>query len=190
MAKKIDKKAAILDAMLDLMVKRGFHDAPMSALARKSGASPGVIYHYFPSKDDLVRAVYQRVAAVKHEAFFQGYSHEMSARESLLHIWLNAYRFYRTHRKEARFLDQYYLNSGYSKTKDAEDAEAADPTVKRIMKWIRPKKHGGVLKDLPPEAIDSLTLGLAASLAKAPKAFSKDTLTQIAETVWAAIAQE
>ena len=189
MAKKIDKKATILDAMLDLVVKRGFHDAPMSALARKSGASPGVIYHYFPSKDDLIRAVYQRVAAVKHDAFFEGYSHEMSARESLRHIWLNAYRFYRTHRKEARFLDQY-LNSGYCKTNEDEEAEMADPTVKRIMKWMRPKKHGGVLKDLPAEAVDSLTLGLAASLAKAPKAFSKDTLTQIAETVWTAIAEE
>ncbi|MGO9436185.1 MAG: TetR/AcrR family transcriptional regulator [Terracidiphilus sp.] len=189
MAKKIDKKAAILDAMLDLVVKRGLHDAPMSALAKRSGASPGVIYHYFPSKDKLIRAVFERVAAVKHEAFFEGYSQEMSARASLLHIWLNAYRFYRTHRKEARFLDQY-LNSPYCKAGGGDDSESADPTVKRIMKWMRPKKHGGVLKDLPPEALDSLTLGLAASLAKAPKAFSKETLTQIAETVWAAIAEE
>ncbi len=189
MAKKIDKKAAILDAMLDLVVKRGFHDAPMSALARRSGASPGVIYHYFPSKDELIRAVYERVAAVKHEVLFEGYSHEMSAREALLHIWLNAYRFYRTHRKEARFLDQY-LNSPYCKTGGGDEAEIDDPIVKRILKWARPKKHGGVLKDLPAEAIDSLTLGLAASLAKAPKEFSKETLRQIAETVWAAIAAE
>jgi TetR/AcrR family transcriptional regulator, repressor of fatR-cypB operon len=189
MAKKIDQKAAILDAMLDLVVKRGFHDAPMSALARRSGASPGVIYHYFPSKDELIRAVYERVAAVKHAAFFEGYSHGMSARDSLLHIWLNAYRFYRTHRKETRFLDQY-LNSGYCKTSEDDAAESADPTVKRIMKWMRPKKHGGVLKDLPAEAIDSLTLGLAASLAKAPKEFPKETLKQIAETVWAAIAAD
>ena len=58
------------------------------------------------------------------------------------------------------------------------------------MKWMRPKKHGGVLKDLPAEAIDSLTLGLAASLAKAPKEFPKETLKQIAETVWAAIAAD
>jgi AcrR family transcriptional regulator len=189
MAKKIDKKAAILDAMLDLVVKRGLHDAPMSALTKRSGASPGVIYHYFPSKDKLIHAVFERVAATKHEAFFKGYSHAMSARASLLHIWLNAYRFYRTHRKEARFLDQY-LNSPYCKAGEEDESESADPTVKRIMKWMRPKKHGGVLKDLPPEALDSLTLGLAASLAKAPKDFSKETLTQIAETVWAAIADE
>lgn len=188
MGKKIDKKQAILDAMLDLVVKRGFHDAPMSALAKKSGASPGVIYHYFENKDDVIRALYEHVAALKRESLFRGYQEKMGARESLLHIWLNAYDFYRTHAKEAQFLEQY-RHSPYCRAGE-EGQEAKDPTVKRIVKWMRPKKHGGVLKDLPAEAIDSLTLGLAASLAKAPASFSKSTLKGIAETVWAAIAEE
>ena len=187
MSKKGDKRSAILDAMLDLVVKRGLHDAPMSVLARKSGASPGVIYHYFPSKDDIIRAVYERVESQKHEVLFRGYSDRMGAREALLHIWLNAYEFYRTHAKETRFLEQY-LTSPYCK--GAAQDEAKDPTMKQIVKWLRPKKHGGVMRDLPPEAIDSLTLGLAASLAKAPKEFSKATLTEIAETVWRAVAEE
>lgn len=187
MSKKGDKREAILDAMLDLVVKRGLHDAPMATLAKKSGASPGVIYHYFPSKDDLIRAVYERVDRVKHETLFRGYSDRMGAREGLLHIWLNAYEFYRNHAKEARFLDQY-LNSPYCKGAKQEDAK--DPTMKRIVKWLRPRKHGGVMRDLPPEAIDSLTLGLAASLAKAQKEFSKSTLTEIAETVWKAVAED
>src|ERR1700761_8456752 len=100
MSKKPDKKEAILDAMLDLVVKRGFHDAPMSVLAKKSGASPGVIYHYFPSKDALIRAVFERGESVKHKAFFRGYSDRMSARDALLQMWLNAYDFYRAHPKE------------------------------------------------------------------------------------------
>ncbi len=184
MAKKSDKRDAILDAMLDMVVKRGLHDAPMAVLAKKSGASPGVIYHYFPSKEELIHAVYERVASIKHEAFFKGYADKMGAREALLHIWLNAYAFYRTHAKEARFLDQY-LNSPYCKGAAQEEK---DPTMKRIVKWLRPKKHGGVMRDLPPEAIDSLTLGLAASLARADKDFSRSTLREIAETVWAAVA--
>ena len=189
MAKKNDRRDEIIEAMLDLVVKRGLHDAPMSALAKRSGASPGVIYHYFPSKDALIRAVYLHVAAVKHEEFFRGYSQAMGPREALLHIWLNAYDFYRKHKKEARFLDQY-LNSPYCKAAAEEDLNSEDPVMKRIVKWFKPKKYGGILKDLPPEAIDSLTLGLAASLARAPKAFSRGTLTEIAETVWKAIAEE
>ena len=186
MADNRDKREAILTAMLDLIVERGFHNAPMSVLAKRSGASPGVIYHYFPSKDDLIHAVYERVASTKHEVFFEGVSADESPREALLRVWLNAYHFYRTHRKETRFLDQY-LNSSYCRT----GSEAAvHPESARIVRWMQPKKKGGILKDLPPEAIDGLTLGLAASLAKAPKAFSTATLKRIADTVWNAIADE
>lgn len=38
-ANKPGKREAILDAMLDVVVERGFHDAPMSLIAERSGAS-------------------------------------------------------------------------------------------------------------------------------------------------------
>lgn len=188
MTGKRDKREAILKAMLDLVVERGFHNAPMSVLAKRSGASPGVIYHYFPSKDELIHAVYERAEAIKHEVFFEGVSADESPREALLHLWLNAYRFYRSHRKEARFLEQY-LNSSHCGSQEGA-ADFGDPESARILKWLQPKKKGGILKELPIEAIKSLTLGLAASLAKAPKAFPTATLRSIAETVWDAIADE
>jgi AcrR family transcriptional regulator len=188
MSKKPDKKEAILDAMLDLVVKRGFHDAPMSLLAKKSGASPGVIYHYFPSKDDVIRALFERVESLKHEAFFKGHSDRLSPREALLQMWLNAYDFYRTHAKEARFLEQY-LSSPYCKVEE-DEKPIQDPAVKQVVKWLRPKRHGGLLKDLPPEAINSLTLGLAATLARSSTSFPRAKLKQIADAVWTAIAEE
>jgi AcrR family transcriptional regulator len=189
MTGKPDKREAILKAMLDLVVERGFDNAPMSVLARRSGASPGVIYHYFPSKDDLIQAVYARVASIKHEVFFEGVSADESPRDALFTIWLNAYKFYRGHRKETRFLDQY-LNSSHCGPGAESASDFANHESARILKWLRPKKKGGILKDLPPEAIQSLTLGLAASLAKAPRAFSTATLKSVAETVWDAIADE
>src|ERR1700761_5522592 len=128
---KRDKREVILRAMLDLVVDRGFDDAPMSALVKKSHASPGVIYHYFPSKDDLIHAVYERVAATKHDVFFEGVSPQAAPREALLRMWLNAYRFYRTHRRETRFLDQY-LNSSYCKGESDAHPESA-----RIIKWLQ-----------------------------------------------------
>ena len=186
MAKKVDRREVILRAMLDLVVERGFHNAPMSLLAKKSGASPGVIYHYFPSKDDVIHALYKHVDAIKREELLKGYSKKMAPKEALLLVWMNAYWFYRKHRKEMSFLDQY-LHSPYC---ESGEAEAEDDTVERIKKLNRPKKKGGLMKDLPPEAIHSLTLGLASDLAKAPKEFSKGTLREIADVVWAAIADE
>jgi len=183
--RKSDKREAILNAMLDLVVERGLHDAPMSAVADRSGASPGVIYHYFTSKDDLIRSLYERVAATKRDAFLEGYSEQASPRDALQRVWMNAYRFYRSHPKELRFLDQY-LNSTYCSA----GGDSPGPGFARIDKLMRPKRQGGIMKDLPQEAIESLTLGLASSLARAPRAFSTATLAKIADTVWAAIADE
>lgn len=181
-----DKKEAILDAMLDLVVEQGLHNAPMSAVARLSGASPGVIYHYFPSKDDLMHALYRRTAALKRQALLQGYTDSTEPRETLRNVWMNAYRFYRAHPKEMRFLDQY-LSSAYCHGAEPEDSS---PEAARLLKLARPRRHGGVLKDLPTEAIQSLTLGLAADLARAEKTFSTATLNRIADSVWAAVADD
>ncbi|MEA2260069.1 MAG: hypothetical protein QOJ51_2894, partial [Acidobacteriaceae bacterium] len=136
---KRDKREAILKAMLDLVVERGFHNAPMSVLAKRSHASPGVIYHYFSSKDDLLRAVYERVASIKHEVFFEGVSADESPREAFLRVWLNAYRFYRSHRKETRFLD-LYLNSSDCGAGAEAAAEFAHPDSARILNWLQPKR--------------------------------------------------
>ncbi|HEX4322768.1 MAG TPA: TetR/AcrR family transcriptional regulator [Acidobacteriaceae bacterium] len=187
MADKGDKREAILEAMLDLIVERGFHNAPMSLLAQRSGASPGVIYHYFPGKDALIHALYQRVKAVKHEAILGGFSPEMTPREAFLHLAHTTYRFYRTHVREVRFLDQY-VNSPYCGAEAG--GEGGDPDSAQVLRWFRPKKKGGVLKDLPAEAIDGMTLGLIARLAKSPKKFSAAEVRKIAETVWMAIAEE
>lgn len=182
---KSDKREAILEAMLDLIVERGFHDAPMSVLAKRSGASAGVIYHYFPSKDELIRAVYERVKAAKHEVMLKGYSEEMKPHDAFLRLAQNTYRFYRMHRREVRFMDQY-VNSPFCGNGAA---GMDDPNAAKALWWFRPKKKGGVLKDLPQEAIDALTQGLVQSLARAEKGFSAETIRRVAETVWGAIAE-
>jgi TetR/AcrR family transcriptional regulator, repressor of fatR-cypB operon len=60
-AAKHDKREVIPRTMPDLVVEGRLEDAPIAPLAGKSGASPGVIYHYFASKNDLIDAVYERV---------------------------------------------------------------------------------------------------------------------------------
>ena len=62
---KPNKRDAILDAMLDVVVERGFHEAPMSIIAERSNTSAGLIYHHFASKEAIIRALYERIYALK-----------------------------------------------------------------------------------------------------------------------------
>ena len=63
---KRSKRDAILDAMLAIVVDQGFHDEPISLIAQRSGASLGIIYHYFVSKEEII-ALYERISTLKHE---------------------------------------------------------------------------------------------------------------------------
>ncbi len=192
-AAKPDKREAILEAMLDLIVERGFHDAPMSVLARRSGASPGVIYHYFPSKDHIIHALYLRIKSVKHQSFFEGCVPGMDPHEAFVHVWINAYRFYRDHLRETRFLDQYE-NSPYGCGPDSADkpepTAEADALTTEFTRLFRSRKLGGLLNDLPPDVVYELTLGLASRLAKKTKPLSRAALRQVAETLWTAVTED
>src|SRR6185295_7532669 len=62
------KKAAeteqkILEAALDLFREEGFEETTMRAIASRAGVATGAAYYYFPSKDAIVLAFYERSCA-------------------------------------------------------------------------------------------------------------------------------
>src|ERR1700744_5977968 len=97
---KPSKRDAILDAMLDIVVERGFHDAPMSLISQRSGASPGIIYHYFSSKEAIIQALYERIRSLKSEAFLTGFDPDRDPGEVFVLTFVGVYHFYRKHQRE------------------------------------------------------------------------------------------
>ncbi len=53
----------ILDTALTLFETTGYHATTMRDIARAANCSPGLIYRYFERKEDLVLALYRRLAA-------------------------------------------------------------------------------------------------------------------------------
>ncbi|NJL33066.1 MAG: TetR/AcrR family transcriptional regulator [Chloroflexaceae bacterium] len=52
----------LLDTALDLFTGNGYHETTMRDIAAAAGCSPGLTYRYFARKEDLVVALYQRLA--------------------------------------------------------------------------------------------------------------------------------
>jgi AcrR family transcriptional regulator len=181
---KPTKRDAILNAMLDVVVERGFHEAPMSLVSKRSGASAGVIYHHFASKEEIIQALYERVRTLKRASLLEGYSPEMDAKHAFILVWTNTYHFYRKHLRELRFLDQYE-NAGFVCRPDKNSRPDRERT--EFERRFRSRSKGGVLNDLPPEVIQELTLGLAARLAKQPRKLGPSVLRSVAEKVWEAV---
>jgi AcrR family transcriptional regulator len=58
--KSVETERKILDAALDLFREEGFDQATMRAIAARAGVATGAAYYYFPSKDAIVLAFYER----------------------------------------------------------------------------------------------------------------------------------
>jgi AcrR family transcriptional regulator len=161
MAKVIDKRSAILNTALDLLVEHGFHNTPMSLIAREAGVSAGIIYHYFESKEELIlelyREVKQKIINLILEADFQ----KKNGLEALNHVWLNTYHYYASHPKETLFLEQFE-NSPYIKM----CLNEFDAQLQPFFEWTEAEKRAGNIIDLPLEVMYELSIGVAVSLAK------------------------
>ena len=154
-----DKRTAILEAMLDLVVERGFHAAPMSTLAKKSGASAGVIYHYFPSKEDIIHTLYAKVKSEKRHFMLKGYSQDLDPAVGFQKVWINAYRFYRQQNRESRFLELYETSTFSRDVGNAETGSVGEARD-QFVATFRSRRDGGLFKDLPSPVLYEMSPAL------------------------------
>jgi len=50
-------RSRIMDAAMEIFAQEGFHPASIGRIARKAGVSKGLMYNYFKSKEELLRAI-------------------------------------------------------------------------------------------------------------------------------------
>ncbi len=156
------KREAILAATLDLVAERGFHGTAMAKVAKRSGTSAGIIYHYFSGKDELLHELYQEVKAKLGRALLADYSDDLPLRERFSKIWHNSLTHHRQHPRETAFLEQYE-NSPYAQASSEDHyPEGFDEIVGLVQHGIRE----GVIKNLPLLLLYDLTLGVSVMLAK------------------------
>lgn len=184
-----DRRAAILQAVLELIAERGFHDTPMSMITQRSRASAGIIYHYFENKDEMIHALYTEVKLSYSRALVQHHPEQLPPAQAFRQIWLNGYQYHRDHPKETLFLEQFE-NSPYFQ-KHGEIKEAEDALNQMLDIFSGPE---GRLKALPLEVLWEMSLGVAARVARTEHltgslSLDQQQLEQIADACWLAVSE-
>lgn len=81
--KKVDKRTLIKES-LSVFRQKGYHNATMSDIAVACGLLKGSIYHYFSSKEELMKAVIQHLHEwYKREVFAIAYDKEKTGEQRL-----------------------------------------------------------------------------------------------------------
>ena len=186
-----EKREAILQAALTLFAERGFHNAPMSLLAKQAEVSAGTIYLYFDDKDDLIHALYRHVKTSFYRAMVAGNTPALPRRDSFRQMWLNTYRFYLTHQVEARFLDLYEHSPYYRPALSVGEATKAEENLPALSRLMVNDEGHPVTKALPVDALFELTMGVAIRIARHRStglpALDEPTLEAIADACYQAV---
>jgi AcrR family transcriptional regulator len=157
-----DKRTAILKATLTLISERGFHNTPVSLIAKTSGVSAGVIYHYFSSKEELINELYHEIKLDIIQAMLASYSEDISLQERFLGIWANYVHYSINYPTKGSFLEQFENSPFIKHVVDEEIMQAVAP----FFAFFEQGLEEGTFKPLPPLVLYDLGFATAVSVVK------------------------
>lgn len=138
------KRQALVDATIQLVNEDGFHNAPMSRIAKMAKVSPATIYLYFENKQDLVNKVFIEVKTIYTNYIFKTFTSSMSVEEGFNEIWHRIAVFKLQQCKEAMFLMHCDFNPIIDESIRKEGIKHLQPLLDL---WERGKNEG-ILKPI------------------------------------------
>ncbi len=182
-----NKRAAALQATLELISEQGFEGTPMSQIAQRANVGVGTIYRYFANKDDLINALYLELKARLKQHLLQNYDERMPVREAFRLLLGNVIRYFVENPSEALFVEQYSnspLITAQTREESLRIVEPGDAVFKRAV-----EQH--LLKDMPVEMLSAIVSGAVNSLVKLYLSgaiqLDEKSINQGADAIWDAI---
>lgn len=84
-----DKKAALLQSALKLFTERGFHGTSTAQISKEAGVATGTLFNYFPTKEDLINALYFDVKGKLSRSMGKDLQTQSTFHDKLEKIWYN-----------------------------------------------------------------------------------------------------
>jgi AcrR family transcriptional regulator len=186
--KSNEKRIALLNATLYLVNNNGFHDAPMSKIAKMAGVSPATIYIYFENKQDLINQLYLETKTSFSEYAFKDYLTNLSVKNGFELIWRNIAHFKLNQVEEANFLSQC---DNIATMIDEESRQEGLKNLQPLLDlWERGQKEG-IIKNISPYLLYAFTIYPLAFLMTMQKRndfeLTENQLTDAFESAWNAI---
>lgn len=155
---KTDKRTDIMHVALNLIAERGFHDSPMSLIAKQAGVAAGTIYRYFESKDALILDLTRDLEDRINEMIQDGYPADNSIQEKFLYMNRKILKYFMEYPLHFRYMEQFF-NSPYGMSHRKErllDKSDRNKIMKDIFEDGAERK---ILKALPISVLSALAFG-------------------------------
>ena len=182
----MDKQKEILAAALKLFVEFGFHGTPTSKIAKEAGVANGTLFHYYPTKDDLITSLYVSIK-LEMSAHVENQSPKNTDyKAQFKNQFVNALHWAMAHPNEFQYVQQFY-NSPYAALLKS---EILQQQMQKTCGEIQLAIDSGIVKRLPVDYIFTLLsshlFGLNQYLKNAdlPVSKQKEVILDTFELLW------
>ena len=150
-----DKRCAILEAAISVVAEQGLA-APTATIAKQAGVSHGSLFNYFPTKTDLLNAVYLQLKAGLNETVLKDLPGPADTQAQLHHLWMRWLDWGTSHPARRRTLAQLSVSDLITEVSRAESVERSAIGID----IFRRASAGGVLQDQSIEFVAAIVDGL------------------------------
>ena len=110
----MDKRTKLMHTAKRLFSENGFYGTATARIAKEAGVSNGILFHYFPTKDDLIKAMYFDIKdRIFHYSLGQVYK-GATLKESIYTLWLAAVEWNLENPEDFDFMLQFENSPYYS----------------------------------------------------------------------------
>lgn len=160
-----DKRAAILDAALELFVERGFHGTAVPAVAEHAHVGAGTIYRYFDSKESLVNELYREWKQKLAAHLLSDFVPTGSARDQFGRLWRRMADFVQRYPTAYAFIELHH----HASYLDAESIAIEQQLFALALGFIRGMQDREEFRKMPPEVLWSLVEGAFIGIVRSAK---------------------
>lgn len=153
----IKKSFQFIDSALKLFVEFGFHNTPTSKIAKETGAANGTLFYFFPTKDDLVKALYLEIKNRTGQFLAESISKEKGIQNILKSFFISSLKWAADHGTSFLFIEQFN-NSPYAKKLVEEEIKN---NMKPILDLLQQGMEENLIKPMDLELMYTLTTGHA-----------------------------
>ena len=160
MSSKEEKRAALLQAALELFTEQGFHGASTAQIARHAGVASGTLFFHFKSKEELIHELFEEIRLKIDQRIQKSFDVEIPVRERFLLTFSILLHYFLENPREFKLVEQYHF-SPFSKQEDSRCV--ADNPLRVLLLQAREQ---ALIKDAPLLFLEAVAFGPIISLAK------------------------
>lgn len=169
-AERTERALAIRQAAVSLAGELGLAGITMKRVASLAGMTPGNLYLYYKSKEELIQATYLDLKAKAVTAYISGLDATQPFQALLKQLWDNIFGYQLRNPQEVVFTNQC-LQSAFV---PREMLEKGEVMLAPILSILERGKHEGMFRDLPTRVIGIMLWGVIAESAKSCLALSPE----------------